>query len=56
MRTLPAEPAAQLWRGLTDSAAQERLRQYGPNVLPATRTVTLFSIAFATLREPMLLL
>ena len=55
-RTLPAEPAAQRWRGLTDSAAQERLRQYGPNVLPSIRKVTLFSIAFATLKEPMLLL
>ena len=55
-RTLPAEPAAQRWRGLTDSAAQERLRQYGPNVLPAIHKVTLFSIAFATLKEPMLLL
>ena len=55
-QTLPAEPAAQRWRGLTDSAAQERLRQYGPNVLPSIRKVTLFSIAFATLKEPMLLL
>ena len=55
-QTLAAEPAARPWRGLTDSAARERLRQYGPNVLPATRKVTLFSIAFATLKEPMLLL
>ena len=55
-QTLAAESAARPWRGLTDSAARERLRQYGPNALPATRKVTLFSIAFATLKEPMLLL
>jgi Ca2+-transporting ATPase len=54
--TLPAESAPKLWRGLTDSDAQERLRQYGPNTLPAAHRATLFSIAFGTLKEPMLVL
>ena len=55
-QTLPGESASQLWRGLTDSEAQRRLRQFGPNTLPAAHKATLFSIAFATLKEPMLVL
>ena len=50
------ESASKLWRGLTDSEAQRRLRQFGPNTLPAAHKATLFSIAFATLKEPMLVL
>ena len=55
-QTLPGESASKLWRGLTDSEAQRRLRQFGPNTLPAAHKATLFSIAFATLKEPMLVL
>ena len=55
-QTLPTESASKLWRGLTDSEAQRRLRQFGPNTLPAAHKATLFSIAFATLKEPMLVL
>ena len=55
-QTLPTESASKLWRGLTDSEAQTRLRQFGPNTLPAAHKATLFSIAFATLKEPMLML
>ena len=55
-QTLPAETAPTLWRGLTDSEARDRLRRYGPNTLPAAHKQTLFSIAFATLKEPMLVL
>ena len=55
-QTLPAESARRLWHGLTDSDAQKRLRQYGPNTLPSAHRATLFSIAFATLKEPMLVL
>ncbi len=55
-QTLPTESASKLWRGLTDSEAQKRLRQFGPNTLPAAHKATLFSIAFATLKEPMLVL
>ena len=55
-QTLQGESASKLWRGLTDSEAQGRLRQFGPNTLPAAHKATLFSIAFATLKEPMLVL
>ena len=55
-QTLQTESAPKLWRGLTDSEAQGRLRQFGPNTLPAAHKATLFSIAFATLKEPMLML
>ena len=55
-QTLPGESASKLWRGLTDSEAQRRLRRFGPNTLPAAHKATLFSIAFATLKEPMLVL
>ena len=55
-QTLPGESASKLWRGLTDSEAQRGLRQFGPNTLPAAHKATLFSIAFATLKEPMLVL
>ena len=55
-QTLPAESAPKLWQGLTESDAQERLRQYGPNTLPSAHKATLFSIALATLQEPMLVL
>ena len=53
---LPAEIAPTLWRGLTDSEARDRLRRYGPNTLPAAHKQTLFSIAVATVKEPMLIL
>jgi Ca2+-transporting ATPase len=53
---LPAESAPKQWRGLTDSEARDRLRRYGPNTLPLAHKQTLFSIAFATLKEPMLVL
>lgn len=55
-KTCPAESSPKLWRGLTESDAQEQLRRYGPNVLPIAHRQTLFSIAFAILKEPMLLL
>ena len=55
-QTLQTESASKLWRGLTDSEAQGRLRQFGANTLPAAHKATLFSIAFATLKEPMLML
>ncbi len=45
-----------MWRGLTDSEAGERLHRYGPNTLPAPDRQTLFSIASATVKEPMLVL
>ena len=54
-QTLPAESAPRLV-GLTDSDAHERLRHYGPNTLPSAHKATLFSIAFTTLKEPMLVL
>jgi Ca2+-transporting ATPase len=54
--TLSAKSAPTLWRGLTDSEAQLRLREFGPNTLPAAHKATLLSIAFATLKEPMLVL
>jgi len=44
------------WAGLSDSEARERLRKYGPNVLPSAHKATLVSIAFGTLKEPMLML
>ena len=53
-QTLPADTASTPWRALTDSEARDRLRRYGPNTLPAAHKQTLFSIAFATLKEPML--
>jgi SAM-dependent methyltransferase len=53
---LPAESVPKQWRGLTDSEARDRLRRYGPNTLPLAHKQTLFSIAFATLKEPMLVL
>src|SRR6476646_5892321 len=52
----PADSGPKPWRGLTDSEAQQRLRQYGPNTLPTAHQATLFSIVFATLKEPMLIL
>ena len=55
-QALQAESTPKLWRGLTDSEAQLRLRQYGPNTLPAAHKATLLSIALVTLREPMLVL
>ena len=55
-QTLPAESASKSWHGLTDSEAQQRLRRYGPNTLPAAHKATLFSIALSTLKEPMLVL
>jgi P-type Ca2+ transporter type 2C len=55
-QTLPAESASKSWHGLTDSEAQQRLRRYGPNTLPAAHKGTLFSIVFSTLKEPMLVL
>jgi P-type Ca2+ transporter type 2C len=55
-QTLPPQSTQARWRGLTDSDAQERLRHYGPNTLPSAHKRTLFSIAFATLKEPMLVL
>lgn len=55
-QTLPADTASSPWRALTDSEARDRLRRYGPNTLPAAHKQTLFSIAFATLKEPMLVL
>ena len=55
-QTLPADTASTPWRALTDSEARDRLRRYGPNTLPAAHKQTLFSIAFATLKEPMLVL
>ena len=55
-QTLPTESASKLWRGLTDSEAQRRLRQFGPNTLPAAHKATLSSTTFATLKEPMLTL
>ena len=55
-QTLPTESASKLWRGLTDSEAQKRLRQFDPNALPVAHKATLFSITFATLKEPMLVL
>jgi Ca2+-transporting ATPase len=55
-QTLPVKSSPKLWRGLTESAAQEQLRRSGPNVLPIAHRQTVFSIAFATLKEPMLLL
>ncbi len=55
-QTLPADTALTPWRALTDSEARDRLRRYGPNTLPAAHKQTLFSIAFATLKEPMLVL
>jgi Ca2+-transporting ATPase len=53
---LPTESTPKQWRGLTDSEARDRLRRYGPNTLPLAHKQTLFSIAFATLKEPMLVL
>jgi P-type Ca2+ transporter type 2C len=53
---LPAESVPKQWRGLTDSEARDQLRRYGPNTLPLAHKQTLFSIAFATLKEPMLVL
>ena len=55
-QTLPTELASKLWQGLTDLEAQRRLRQFGPNTLPVAHKATIFSIAFATLKEPMLVL
>jgi len=55
-QALQTESIGKLWRGLTDSEAQLRLREYGPNTLPGLHKATLFSIVFATLKEPMLLL
>jgi P-type Ca2+ transporter type 2C len=50
------EAQAKLWRGLSDSEARERLQEYGPNVLASAQKTTLLSIAFGTLKEPMLML
>lgn len=55
-RMSPADSDPKPWRGLTNSEAQQRLRQYGPNTLPTAHQATLFSIVFATLKEPMLIL
>ena len=51
-----AEPQSSSYTGLTDAEARERLRQYGPNVLPSGHRLTLFSIVLGTLKEPMLIL
>jgi P-type Ca2+ transporter type 2C len=51
-----AEPQSSSYTGLTESEARERLRQYGPNVLPSGHKLTLFSIVLGTLKEPMLIL
>ena len=56
-QTFPAETAPTLWRGLTGSGGPGlKLRRYGPNTLPTAHKQTSFSIAFATLKEPMLVL
>src|SRR5689334_15065741 len=55
----PAEEAARpaaLARGLSSAEAAERLRRDGYNELPYERRRSVFAIAFAILREPMLLL
>jgi len=49
------EPQSSLL-GLTDTEARQRLRKYGPNVLPSSKKLTLFSIVLGTLKEPMLIL
>jgi len=49
------EPQSSLL-GLTDTEARQRLQKYGPNVLPSSKELTLFSIVLGTLKEPMLIL
>ena len=49
------EPQSSLL-GLTDTEARQRLQKYGPNVLPSSKKLTLFSIVLGTLKEPMLIL
>ncbi len=44
------------YSGLTETAAQERLEEFGYNELPSGKKRSLFAIAFDVVREPMLLL
>src|SRR5262245_21835034 len=47
---------AQLWSGLTDQEAAERLKRHGFNELPSAKPRNLWRTMVAVLREPMLLL